>query len=415
MNILHTSDWHIGRLLNGKRRYQEFEGFFSWLLETLDREKIDILLVAGDIFDNANPSNQALELYYNFLAKAAQGYCKNIIITAGNHDSPSVLNAPKELLKFFNISVIGNITESEEDEVVVVSKENTPQAIICAVPFLRERDVRESQAGESCDDKIKNLIEGIEQHYSKVNFFAEKKKQELNCNIPIISMGHLFIAGSKLAQNEQDKELYVGNLLRVGANIFPESIDYVALGHLHVCQTVDKKDFIRYSGSPIAMDFGEAKIDRKVLKISFEDKEKVVSEIKVPTFQRLEKIEGDVKAIIKKIEELADLNQSIWLEIEYTGTKIVTELKNTIDDYTKDTNLEVLRIKNRSLVQSILDDNEYQSLEELEADEIFEKRLEKSELDDEEKKIITETYKELLVIIEEKKLTGDEPNENTEA
>jgi DNA repair protein SbcD/Mre11 len=98
MKLLHTSDWHIGRTLFGRKRYDEFEAFLTWLAETIQHKEIDALLVAGDVFDTSAPSNRAQELYYRFLCRVAASSCRHVVVVAGNHDSPSFLNAPKELL-----------------------------------------------------------------------------------------------------------------------------------------------------------------------------------------------------------------------------------------------------------------------------------------------------------------------------
>jgi exonuclease SbcD len=112
MKILHTSDWHIGRSLYGRKRYDEFSAFLDWLAEFIQTENIDALLVAGDIFDTSMPSNRAQELYYRFLCKVSASCCRHIVVIAGNHDSPSFLNAPKELLRALNVHVVGSITQN---------------------------------------------------------------------------------------------------------------------------------------------------------------------------------------------------------------------------------------------------------------------------------------------------------------
>ena len=123
MKILHTSDWHIGRNLYGRKRYEEFEAFLAWMVETIEREKIDVLLVAGDIFDTTTPSNRAQGLYYRFLNRVAASACRHVVVTAGNHDSPSFLDAPKELLEALNVHVIGSVAENLEEEVLVLDGE----------------------------------------------------------------------------------------------------------------------------------------------------------------------------------------------------------------------------------------------------------------------------------------------------
>ena len=156
MRLLHTSDWHIGRTLYGRKRYAEFEAFLNWLAETIQQHEVDALLVAGDIFDTSAPSNRAQELYYRFLCRVAASNCRHVVVIAGNHDSPSFLNAPKELLRALDVHVIGSACENPADEVLVFADaQGAPELIVCAVPYLRDRDIRvaedqlESGAGVS--------------------------------------------------------------------------------------------------------------------------------------------------------------------------------------------------------------------------------------------------------------------------
>lgn len=201
MKILHTSDWHLGRSLYGRKRYDEFSAFMDWLAQAIEDEKVDALLVAGDVFDTSTPSNRAQELYYRFLCRVAASCCRHIIVIAGNHDSPSFLNAPKELLRALNVYVVGSMTEAMEDEVIVLSKDKCPEAIVCAVPYLRDKDIRMVEPGETVDDKNAKLIEGLKKHYAGVCNIAEQKQSEFEKDgypdIPIIAMGHLFSAGGR--------------------------------------------------------------------------------------------------------------------------------------------------------------------------------------------------------------------------
>jgi DNA repair protein SbcD/Mre11 len=107
MKLLRTSDWHLGRALYGRKRYDEYGAFLNWLAELIESRDIDALLVAGDVFDSSTPSNRAQELYYRFLCRVAASPRRHVVVTAGNHDSPSFLDAPRELLKFLNIHVMG--------------------------------------------------------------------------------------------------------------------------------------------------------------------------------------------------------------------------------------------------------------------------------------------------------------------
>ncbi|WLW67500.1 MULTISPECIES: exonuclease SbcCD subunit D C-terminal domain-containing protein [Psychrobacter] len=283
LTILHTSDWHLGRRLYGRMRYEEFEAFLSWLQETISAQKVDVLIVAGDIFDTMTPSNRAQALYYEFLGKVSKLCCEHIVIVAGNHDSPTFLDAPSKVLKFLNVHVIGTACDDLNDEVLVLDAiDGTPHCIIAAVPYLRDRDVRGSHAGESADSKDTNVIKGIRAHYDEVASIAKARQEHLSDahqrHIPIIATGHLFAAGSKTTEDDGVRDLYVGSLGQISADMFDECFDYVALGHLHVPQRVGGCEHIRYSGSPIAMGFGEAKQQKQVLLVEFGEVEKSLSD-----------------------------------------------------------------------------------------------------------------------------------------
>ncbi|WP_413501094.1 exonuclease SbcCD subunit D C-terminal domain-containing protein [Psychrobacter maritimus] len=311
LTILHTSDWHLGRRLYGRMRYDEFEAFLSWLQDAISTQKVDVLIVAGDIFDTMTPSNRAQALYYEFLGKVSKSCCQHIVIVAGNHDSPTFLDAPSNVLKFLNVHVIGTACEDLNDEVLVLdSADGTPHCIIAAVPYLRDRDVRSSAAGESADSKDANVIKGIRAHYDKVASIAKTKQAKLvevhQRHIPIIATGHLFAAGGTTTEDDGVRELYVGSLGKISADMFDEGFDYVALGHLHVPQRVGGRESIRYSGSPIAMGFGEAKQQKQVLLVQFGTVERSLSESTILQLTNtVTTIEKSVEKTTKKVASQA--------------------------------------------------------------------------------------------------------------
>lgn len=311
LNILHTSDWHLGRRLYGRLRYDEFDAFLSWLQETISAQKVDVLIVAGDIFDTMTPSNKAQALYYEFLGEVSKSCCQHVVIVAGNHDSPTFLDAPSHVLKFLNVHVIGTACDDLNDEVLVLDDINgAPHCIIAAVPYLRDRDVRSSQAGESGHTKDANVIKGICAHYDKVADIAKARQSELVAiyqrHIPIIATGHLFAAGGTTTADDGVRELYVGSLGKVSADMFDDSFDYVALGHLHVPQRVGGRESIRYSGSPIAMGFGEAKQHKQVLLVQFGKVESCLSDsTPAQLTNTASKVEQSVEKVAKKIASQA--------------------------------------------------------------------------------------------------------------
>lgn len=407
MKILHTSDWHLGRTLYGKRRHDEFIAFLDWLYEFINQEKIDILLIAGDVFDTTTPSNRAQELYYKFLCRvAADSCCKHVVIIAGNHDSPTFLNAPKELLKTLKVHVTGSTGESLADEVIVLKGEssNDTPVIICTVPYLRDRDIRTSEAGETIDDKYRKLIAGIENHYRKIADIAkEKRKACMSDDVPIIGMGHLFAAGGKTCDGDGVRELYVGSLAYINVHNFATDFDYMALGHLHVPQSVGGLDHVRYSGSPIPMGFGESKQQKSVVVVEFEGKRpSQISLHNIPCFQRLERITGDLSQILEQIDALKGDNESIWLEIEYTGTGFQADLREQIENRVEGSKLEVRRIKNNQVYQRILKSGESQAtLEDLTVFQVFENCLEEYSVDESDHEELKACYRELVQEIEE--------------
>ncbi|MGP4734677.1 MULTISPECIES: exonuclease SbcCD subunit D C-terminal domain-containing protein [unclassified Psychrobacter] len=322
LTILHTSDWHLGRRLYGRLRYEEFELFLHWLQDTISAQKVDILIVAGDIFDTMTPSNKAQALYYEFLGKVSRSCCQHVVIVAGNHDSPTFLDAPSNVLKFLNVHVIGTACDDLDDEVLLLNDaKGIPSCIIAAVPYLRDRDVRSSGAGESMDSKDASVISGICAHYDAVATISKDHQQAIakahNRHIPIIATGHLFASGGSTTTDDGVRDLYIGNLGKISAEMFDECFDYVALGHLHVPQRVGGREHIRYSGSPIAMGFGEAKQQKQVLLIQFGAAEHFnngISELNVapdsitsPAIHTAATIEvGKVKNTVDKLAEKTD-------------------------------------------------------------------------------------------------------------
>ncbi|SCZ86543.1 exonuclease SbcCD subunit D C-terminal domain-containing protein [Nitrosomonas mobilis] len=408
MKILHTSDWHIGRTLYGRKRYEEFEAFLIWLAETIQQNEIDVLLVAGDVFDTSAPSNRAQELYYRFLCQVAASSCRHVVVIAGNHDSPSFLNAPRELLKALDVHVVGSATiEHPEDEVLVLRNEQgAPELIVCAVPYLRDRDIRVAEAGESVEDKERKLIDGIRTHYATVAALAEQKREELGVDLPIVGMGHLFTAGGQTIDGDGVRELYVGSLAHVTAGIFPASFDYLALGHLHVPQKVSGLETMRYSGSPLPMGFGEARQQKSVCHVTFgqhDDHSTTASVqlIDVPVFQKLERVKGDWDSISSRLLELSATDKG-WLEIIYNGIEVIGDLRERLEAAISGTQMEILRIKNNRIIDRVLGQiHAEETLDDLNVNDVFERCLAVHDVPEEQRPELHRAYQETLLSLYE--------------
>ncbi|MDR1481714.1 MAG: exonuclease SbcCD subunit D C-terminal domain-containing protein [Synergistaceae bacterium] len=411
MRILHTSDWHLGRTLCGRRRGDEFEAFLSWLCGIIERERIDALLVAGDIFDTGMPGNRARELYYRFLRDVASSSCRHTVIIAGNHDSPSFLDAPRELLEILNVHIVSGTSEDLAAEVLVIDDSSgNPSLIVCAVPYLRDRDVRLSVAGEDASDRNSQLIQGIVGHYDDVASFAAARRDEIRDTsgkrIPVVIMGHLFTTGGR--SSDVERELYVGTLAQVPADMFRRRVeaDYVALGHLHVPQTVGGSERMRYSGSPIPMSFGESSQKKFVYVVDFDETDNAVRPIEVPVFRRIESVKGSLAEIEEAISKLGSEGGEVWIEVIHSGGDTAANLRAAVEDSVrtamdinadKNSIIDVIRVRDERIRNKILSRlRSGETLNELDHSEIFRRFLDSAGIQGADRDALTRTYDEAV-------------------
>lgn len=403
MRILHTSDWHLGRTLYNRRRQAEFAAFLDWLLQCIRVQQAEVLLVAGDIFDTSTPGTAAQQLYYRFLAQVGTTGCRHVVIIGGNHDSPSFLDAPSGLLRALNVHVVGQAATDPLEEVVLLRDANgEPELIVCAVPYLRDRDIRQAEAGESVRDKEQKLLDGIRSHYAAVAQAAGQLNAGLAHRVPVIGMGHLFAAGGQTLDGDGVRNLYVGSLAHVSAGIFPDTFDYVALGHLHVPQQVAGQAHIRYSGSPLPMGFGEAKQQKSLCQLEFAADgqggfQARVELLEIPVFQKLERIEGDLAGIRARLLELVEQDESVWLEVTYTGDALISDLREQLEELVADSPLEILRIRNHRIVARLLEQaGTEETLDDLSEQEVFERCLDAHGIAEEQRGELQASYRQVL-------------------
>ena len=404
MKILHTADWHIGQQLHTHKRYKEFELFFEWLLEKIHSESFDVLLVAGDIFDTTTPSNRALELYNNFLAKVSKTNCRHVVVTGGNHDSPSLLNSQRNIFKLLQIHVIGSAEECIKDEVLLLNDtQGNPELIVCAVPFLRDRDIRKSEPGESIEEKAKKIIDGVRQHYKEVCEAAEELRSILPNWIPVVAMGHLFTAGGTRMENDGVRDHYVGSLGHIHVDTFPSSIDYLALGHLHSSQKVAGKETIRYSGSPLPISFAEANHEKEILCVQFIDKQIKVEGMKIPCFQVLKKISGDWEYIFDAISKEKAAGSKAYLEIVYTGGEFIDpQLASRLESCIEGSSLEILKVNNeRKRARIIAEGENSASLDDLLPLDVFKSVLHHEQIPQDIHGNLIERFLEIVNLVSE--------------
>ena len=346
MRILHTSDWHLGQKFIFKDREEEHRLALEWLTSIIHQEEIECLLVAGDIFDIGNPPNYARTMYFKFLAGLLNSSCRHVVIIGGNHDSPSMLDAPKSLLEVLNVHVVGSATGNLEDELIhLKDKDGVLEAVIAAVPFLRDRDIRVSTPGESSEDRVKRIRDGIAAHYQQIGKLAEAYK---NDNVPIIAMGHLYAAGS-VASEKQDN-IYLGDTANIKAEDFPDIFSYVALGHIHRAQKIGDLKHIRYSGSIIPLSFSETKDEKIILILDYKGAElDAMRPIAVPTIRRLKTVEGDLETVQMKLAQFKARHEgdplSPWIEVILQEETPKPNIHSYLSEYCLGLGLDLLKLR----------------------------------------------------------------------
>ena len=268
MRLLHTSDWHLGQTLHNYDRTYEHQCFLDWLLDTIVSEEADALLIAGDIFDNANPSSAAQRQLYGFLQRAKlRAPHLQIVVIAGNHDSPGRLEAPGPLLEAHGTIVIGNVVRGRDGEIdlerlLVPLKDKTGdvKAWCLGVPFLRPGDVPKAEVEGDA------YLNGIALLYSQAFALARSRRQPGQA---ILAMGHCHMVDGQ-SSIDSERRIVIGGTEALPASMFDPEIAYAALGHLHLAQRVGKKDHLRYSGSPLPLSFAEVGYQHQVLRIDLD-------------------------------------------------------------------------------------------------------------------------------------------------
>ena len=289
MRILHTADWHIGQRLHERSRLEEHKQFLNWLLDTIKEYKVELLLVSGDIFDTSLPSAESTNLYYRFLYRLFDETDTYTVITAGNHDSPRHLEAPREFLRMGRIHVVG--VPADPSECVILFPPDNPSVVVAAVPYLTESTLRHLS--------YETEAERNEQYREWLKTFYADCVSNMPTDLPKILMGHLFVQGGKISDSERN--IRIGGATAIHASDFPDGIAYVALGHLHRPQTIKDTDCpIRYSGSPIPMRFSETDYPKKVYLFELSDSGTLVRDegVEVPIFKELCTIAGDEASIL---------------------------------------------------------------------------------------------------------------------
>jgi exonuclease SbcD len=381
MKILHTSDWHLGQSFFGKSRANEHRAFLTWLMNQAKEQQADTIVVAGDIFDTGAPPSYARELYNDFVVQARQQGVQ-LVLLGGNHDSVAVLEENKTLLNMLSTEVIARVSEDPSESILLLNdRSGKPGAILCAVPFIRSRDILLSNEGDSAEDKSKALGQAIEQHYHTLYQLALQKRTECGLNLPIMATGHLSVIGAKVSDSVRD--IYIGTLSTLSNRSFPP-VDYLALGHIHRPQVVGE-EHIRYCGSPIPLSFDELHYPKQVMLVEFDlNGQRNLTPIEVPRFQNMVSLKSTMADLQHTFEhwehgpsslKAGDEPATTWLAVEVMDETFRTDLHQAIVEMTKDLPIELLVMKRAKPKHEPTDQRPKQALSELNVEEVFELRL----------------------------------------
>ncbi len=435
IRIIHTSDWHLGQYFMGQSRQAEHAKLIDWLAAEIVRHKVDVVLIAGDLFDSASPPSYARELYSRLILTVRDAGAQ-LVLLGGNHDSVSVLNESRDLLRALETTVVAAVAEDISEQLVTLrNSAGEAAATLCAIPYIRPHEVQRSRAGQSAEDKQRSLQQAIAEHYNEL-FKAAK---EFNKNLPVIMTGHLTTIGATVS--ESVREIYVGSLQAFPASSFPPA-DYVALGHIHRPQRVGSSEHIRYSGSPIPLAFDEAGQQKQMNLLTFNSGAATIESLPVPCFRRLASIHGSLATLPDKladfvatgIQETAqsmdsqpagsiadlfgdvgespsiavpaetttnsvdgDLTLTPWLEIVVEQDEYLSDLQSPIQAMLEGYDLEVLRIRRlRKAGAQALQQQSMETLDELDVAEVFERRLALEPLDEDDKNTLVGLHASLV-------------------
>ena len=354
MKLLHTSDWHLGQSLNQYERGYEHAQFLAWLLDTLVAEQVDTLLIAGDVFDNSNPSSASQSQLYQFLTQArARVPQLGIVMTAGNHDSPGRMEAPAPFLSLLDAYVVGQTGRVGDavdlGRLVGPLKDRTGQvaAWCIAMPFLRPGDVPRAEAASD------PYMAGIEAIYAQAYAHAVAQRSPGQA---IVAMGHCHITGGQVS-SDSERRIVIGGAESLSVQVFDPGIAYVALGHLHLAQAVGGDANRRYCGSPLPLSFSEIDYPHQVVIVELAG-EQVGSTraLRVPRpvqLLRVPKQPAPLPEVLVALQALIlpDVPQEQWpyLQVRVQLSQPEPTLRASVEAALADKPVRLVRIETRSV------------------------------------------------------------------
>lgn len=339
--IIHTADWHLGQSFKNKSRIEEHSYFLDWLILTSKTQNINAIIVAGDIFDVANPSLEAMDLYHNFLEKAVQLQIE-VIIIGGNHDSAARLNTTGTLLKLLNLHIVGGEANALGQIIPLKNKiTNEIETVVVAIPYLRDGDVRKINENESIKSAKIEFELSVKTHYDKLL----KEAQNNYPSIPIIGTAHLYVNGSTISDKINENMHKIGTLGQINTSAFSNGFSYMALGHIHKPQILKHSDnvIVKYAGSPIPLSFSERVDEKEITILEILNGKLNYEIIPIESNRNLKRFKGNAKELLNEIKQyITQTKLSTWAEIIITEKLNYLEFNKEIDEIASNNNIEIL-------------------------------------------------------------------------
>lgn len=403
--IIHTADWHLGQTFKQKNRIEEHLLFIDWLLKTIEHESIQAVIIAGDIFDVANPSIEAMDLYHYFLVNA---YRLNVtvIVIGGNHDSAARLNTTGSLLKLLNVHVVGGDINALGQIIPLKNKEEQIEAAVIAVPYLRDGDLRKIAEAESIKDAKLEFTQSVKHHYDSLL----NEALTLYKNVPIIGTAHLYISGSSVSDSSKENMHAIGTLGQIPSYHFANGYNYLTMGHIHKPQVIKHPEnvILKYAGSPIPLSFSERNDEKEITILSIENGQLTYESFPIPTQRNLKRFKGNADELLAEIGNYQTLsNLTTWAELIITERVNFIEFNKKIDELAAQNNIEILekildvpKTANNSVRQNFNAGTHNNPLDDIV--QIFTIKCEKAGLNEENIKELMPLFEETLTIVQNK-------------
>ncbi|MBA2779621.1 exonuclease SbcCD subunit D C-terminal domain-containing protein [Halomonas kenyensis] len=393
LKLIHTADWHLGQTFHGQERHAEHRLFLDWLLDTLVEREADALLVAGDIFDVVNPSLRAQELLYDFIVSAHERLPHlDIVLIAGNHDSGNRIELPAPLMRRLRTHALGRVSwlddgslDAERLLVPLTNAVGATRAWCLALPFLRPAEVtghgiaRNDEGEPATGAPRHDYVAGISHVHEQLIDAARKRRAPGQA---LVAMSHAHLHGAAVSE-ASERPIVIGGEESISAGLFPADIAYVALGHLHRAQQVGE-DRIRYSGSPLPLDFSEVNYPHQVVEAVLKGESLAqVEAIAVPRPVAMQRVgPGDLDEVLGELEALPhapalEREQWPWLEVRVSLTAPVPDLRARVEAALDGKAVRLLRLERRLPQQAADGMPERVDLEQLGPRKLFQRTWEK--------------------------------------